>query len=88
MRPVRKRAFEPLRILEMMTEDRLKLAALLCGHGRIAFQHYFGCAACFFAASALCLQRSCRAPAIWEQRLKASAASGRRFRFCRSRPRT
>ena len=76
MRPVREGAFETFGRLEMMAEDDLKLAELLFGHGRIAFLHYFGCAACLRAASALCLQRSCSPPMIWEQWVKASAASG------------
>src|ERR1700691_5104867 len=88
MRPVSQGPFETFGQLEMVTEDRLKLVELPCGHGRVAFLHYFGCAACLRAASAFCLQRSCKPPMIWEQRLNASAASGQRFSFCRSRPRT
>ena len=58
VRPVRERTLEAFGMLEAMAENRFQFPALFRGHGGIAFSSYFDGAACFLAASALCLQRS------------------------------
>src|ERR1700735_1742480 len=69
MRAVYQSPFKFFRVLKMMSEDRFKLFALLCGHGWNNLAYCLGAAgcaaACFLASSALCLQRSARLPGIW-----------------------
>ena len=72
MRAVSEGALEPFGMREAMPEDCFEFSAILIGHDGMALSRYL---ASFLAASALCLQRSCSAPGIWPQRLKASAAS-------------